>query len=303
MLNCIQMMNFQRHIERTIVLSPTVTVLVGDNGTGKSAVIRALLWAALNIWKGAADKFIHWDAEDAEVVLVFGKNRIERQKGKLGNFYTLNGHDLKAVNRNVPEAIERLVNMTEDNFHEQLDPAFWFSLTAGQVAKSLNKIVNLSDIDASLANIGKELRQARDRASLIGERLTTTKKIKKSLDWTRQADEDLAALEEKQRKATEKRAGVTRLASKIKEMERLTLIRDNAAGVAQSGQKLIEKMESLDELRQQCESLRSHLSQIDDTTRRLKWIQAELAEKEPRLRKAQAGRCPLCKTEPSCPHK
>lgn len=293
MLNSIHIVNFQCHKDRLIKLDP-ITVLIGDNGRGKSAIIRALRWAALNEWAGQADKFIRWGQENAQVSLRFKQNRITRTKGALGNLYALNSAELEAVSNKVPEEIRRLVSMTEDNFHEQLDPAFWFSLTAGQVAKSLNKIINLTEIDASLAEIGKATRQAKDKLTMTQERLTEARNIKKSLDWTKVADETLSRLEEKTKDHAEIVSGSTKLASGLAQMARLSSIKQHASKAILSGQIAIDRMGKLVKLNDKIETAQKLLDEFTYNRSRKKWIKTELLEKEKELHKLMKGRCPLC---------
>lgn len=295
-LEYIRINNFQNHEVLEIELDPHCTVLVGSNGAGKSAVLRGLLWASLNRWAGKADTFIRWGADDARVELVFeNDNVVVRQKGKSGNLYLLNGEQLEGdLSRSIPSAIKSLVNMTEDNFHEQLDPAFWFSLTAGQVAKSLNKIVNLGSIDDTLAEVASQLRSARDEHKVVLARLEDAKNLKISLDWTKAADEELTALEAKEERIEEIRSSLSSLTRKLAEVAVLTRIRNNARDVILCGQTVIENIGKAEALRKQIKSITEQLSRADGTMARLRTIRAELATKRPRLDAARSDRCPLC---------
>lgn len=295
MLKQIRLVNFQCHIDKVVDLHPHVTVLVGDNRKGKSAIIRGLRWAALNQWQGKADQFIHWNGEDAQVDLVFDKVTISRLKGKQGNFYLLNGEPIGAsVGVKIPDAVQKIINLTEDNFQDQLDPAFWFSLTCGQVARSLNKIVNLSDIDSSLAGIGESVRAAKAKLKVVEANLEEAKSLKKSLDWTIQADADLKALEAKQQKLVGNRAGLQRLARWRELLTSQSRREKHAADAILRGDKLIDKMGKLEKLRKKLDSLESGLDRISQAQESIKCVKTELAKKEPRLINAQAGRCPLC---------
>lgn len=294
MLKSITIFDFQNHEYIEIDLDP-VTVLVGDNGSGKSAIIRAVLWCALNKWAGKADAFIRWGAENAKVQLQFDNGVVARQKGKDGNLFFLNNVQSEGdLSRSMPNAIKELVNLSEDNFHEQLDPAFWFSLTAGQVAKSLNKIVNLTSIDDSLADISSKLRMAKDEQKVVMARLETVRNLKISLDWTKAADEDLSRLEDMDQNLGQKRTDAAALARKVEEMTVTTRIRDGARTVIQRGRAVIDKMDKLEELSKKAKTLGEHLSRIEATEAALSRTRLQLDVKRPRLEKAQAGKCPLC---------
>lgn len=298
MLKSIIINEFQCHRSIQIDLDPHVTILVGDNGTGKSAIIRSLLWAALNKWGGKADGFIHWDAENARVELIFDNGSVVRQKGKDGNLFLLNGERMEGdLSRSIPVPYKALVNLTEDNFHEQLDPAFWFSLTAGQVAKSLNKIVNLCSIDDSLASIASKLRATKDEHKVVYSRLAAAQEIKKSLDWTVEAGEDLSELEAKQQSAEEIRSSLLRLTRRVSEANAQLVIRNGARNVILGGRKAIAKIDKLHKLGKQIKDLDVQLSRIDEAEAALARLRDRLSISRPRLQEAQAQQCPLCGRE------
>ena len=54
MLQTIQIHNFQSHENSQLDLSPGINTLVGDSDCGKSAVMRAILWAITNSPQGDA---------------------------------------------------------------------------------------------------------------------------------------------------------------------------------------------------------------------------------------------------------
>lgn len=237
MIRSITIDGFQCHAHLKLVLDPHVTVLVGDNGVGKSAAVRALKWLCLNQWDGKADKMTHWDMEFAQVVAKFEKYVILRRKDKDCNIYQINDEKpLEAVGAGkVPDSIAKIINLSEENFQEQGDSAFWFHLTAGQMAKSLNKIVNLSSIDVSLENVASELRTARETVRVSQVRLEEARTIKISLSWVKEADQKLSKLEAQAASIGRTLGIIDGLTPAIGSLERLRLVKQNASRVIQSG--------------------------------------------------------------------
>ena len=168
-LDRLQIQNYQKHERFQVKLGPTVTTIVGPSDAGKSAVIRSLRWLATNRPRG--DGFLRHGSERATIKARFDGVTVVRSKGKGGNTYKINKQEYKAVGSDVPEAVEQLVNMGSENWKGQHDSPFWFSLTAGEVAKELNRIVDLEVIDRVASELASRLRKARAEVELVGERL------------------------------------------------------------------------------------------------------------------------------------
>lgn len=173
MLSAIKLRDFQTHRARKIVFSKGITTIRGPTDVGKSAVLRALRWAALNDLKSGS--FIRHGAKDAIVKLLVNGHIITRRRGKKGNVYRLDKRTFRAFGSGVPEAIAKLLSLDKINFQGQFDPHLWFSNSAGEVSRQLNKVIDLSIIDSSLANIAKEVRNAQSRKTVSKERLADLK--------------------------------------------------------------------------------------------------------------------------------
>ncbi len=195
MIKSLNIHNFQCHSTLRIDLDPKITTIVGSSDVGKSAIIRAKRWLAQN--KPDGDGFIKNGSEEVEVTLEFDDHKITRSKGK-ENLYTLNGQEYRAFGRgNVPEDIEKVLNVSDLNFQNQLDGPFWLSLTAGEVSRRLNDIVDLGIIDKSLTAVAKKIRRSKDRVQICRERLIDAKHRKSELEWTVAANEQYKVLESK----------------------------------------------------------------------------------------------------------
>jgi len=177
-IKSITLKNFQAHKEAVIVLSPGVTTIVGATDKGKSAILRAVRWVALNDIPG--NEFIREGAKKTEVTLeiVAGKQSftVVRTKAKEGpgNTYTIGEKEFKAVGQGVPSDISNLLQLNEINFQAQLDSPFWFCETGGGISRKLNSVIDLSVIDTALEKAGAGVRQATERRSICEARLRET---------------------------------------------------------------------------------------------------------------------------------
>lgn len=193
-LTVLRLRNFQGHAWKEIPLDPHITVLAGPSDAGKSAVLRALTWLALNT--PAGDDFLRWGARGVRVEIEVDGHLVGRKRGGRDNVYTLDGATYAAVGAGkVPDDIARLLRLTPLNFQGQLDPPFWFTLTAGEVSRQLNSIVRLDLIDSTLTTLASDLRRQRAALELCQERQAQAQARADALGWVDTASEALDALE------------------------------------------------------------------------------------------------------------
>lgn len=173
MLKSLKLYNFQAHRKRLIRFDPAITTIRGPTDVGKSAVLRALRWLALN--DTAGDEFVTWGADEAVAIVELTHNQIEakvvRRKGR-ENVYKLNGQVFKAFGAGkVPDVVAEVLALSEINFQRQHDKPFWLDDPAGEVSRQLNKVIDLSVIDTAMSNAARMVRTARERVTVSGERL------------------------------------------------------------------------------------------------------------------------------------
>jgi exonuclease SbcC len=204
----LKLKNFQAHSSTQIDFSPYITTLQGKSDVGKSSVARALRWALLNDFAG--EDFIQAGKKETEVTatLFMGSGKdllnLSRRKGRLAskNEYDLEGSIFKSFGTGVPESIQQVVQVNDINFQGQHDSPFWFSLTAGEVSRRLNSVIDLSIIDQSLSNIAQAARKAATAEQVCQERLKDAQDKLKEMEGAEQRVTDYKALR-KARKESE----------------------------------------------------------------------------------------------------
>lgn len=158
MLEKIVIKNFQSHRDTELILSDGVNVIVGDTDSGKSSVLRALTWAIDN--KCDDSSFIRRGENEVSVELTFDDFTVERKRDK-DNIYNLTvgkkTQKFKAFKQAIPSDIVDLLNMSDVNIQSQLEAPFLLSQSAGEVAKTLNRMVDLSIIHESISEIKKQV--------------------------------------------------------------------------------------------------------------------------------------------------
>jgi len=215
LLERIQLRNFQCHEDLRIVFDPQVTTIVGPSDVGKSAVLRALRWVAEN--RPSGDAFVRDGESTCSVSLWLNDRKVTRRKGKGTNEILLDKQVFKAFGADVPEPIADLLNTGDVNFQAQHDSPFWFSLTAGQVSRELNSVINLDMIDKTLSGVASSLRKARAVEDVCQDRLDETQKQIEELDWVPMMVEEYGILEDLEKAAWELGASVLSLQTIVEE--------------------------------------------------------------------------------------
>ncbi len=253
MINKIKIRNFTTQKKCEIEFGPHVTTLTGSSFTGKSTILRAIRFAAMN--KPSGDKMISWGEDRTTVRLYIDDQRIIRRKGKGVNSYKLGNEVFKAFGNNVPQPIADLVNMDVLNFQGQHDKPFWFCETAGEVSRQLNKIVDLEVIDRTLSNIDGGIRDVNGEIKLTKKRLEDAEEQKKELAFIVSLDAELSHIEKLEKTAREKAVELAGLGDIVKEGVGYRKDRKKARSLAVGGQTAVEAGLEWRKIRDKAESL------------------------------------------------
>lgn len=161
----VELENFQGHEHTVIDFSDGVTVLCGESNNGKTAILRGLNWLITNRPTGIG--FVsHWAkvrnakgavniAPDKKcmVKLTFTADgethEVSRVRTATENKYVVDGTELSAVGSDVPADVASLLGIKAVNRQSQDDGYFFLTLSAGQMAASLNELVHLDTIDTA----------------------------------------------------------------------------------------------------------------------------------------------------------
>lgn len=164
-LESIHIENFQAHKDVQVTFGDRITCITGASDRGKSAILRALIWVMTN--RPTGDSFIRYGSDETRVTVCVDGHTVQRIKGKKRNIYILDDVEFKAIKSDVPDEIASLFNVGENNIQQQFDPIFWFSSTAGEVGRNLNKIVNLDIIDYTLSALQTQSKQIKTEADVL----------------------------------------------------------------------------------------------------------------------------------------
>ena len=216
MLQTIQIHNFQSHENSQLDLSPGINTLVGDSDCGKSAVMRAILWAITNSPQG--DAYVSdWTktpkgkqtsgaatyvAIDTNPQKDGGKFSVVRKRSPEFNGYEVfDGSDntqFEALRTDVPREVSQCFNIGPVNIQRQMDPPFLIASTPGEAARFINQLVNLTDIDEAQTEINSLGRSCSADLRAATASLEKAEDLVKGMEWVdrlQELAESLAGLE------------------------------------------------------------------------------------------------------------
>ena len=192
MIKTLKIKNFQKHGDLEVSFSPTITTIIGSTDAGKSSILRALRWACLNQPQG--DGFRQVGKNHVSAQITTDQNAVRRYRDDEHNLYELDGKEFRSFGTGVPETIQKALNVGPINFQGQHDAPFWFSLSAGEVSRELNAVVDLDIIDRSLAFTAKNLASCRASRDIRKTDLEDAKRKKESLSWVPEADKQFSVV-------------------------------------------------------------------------------------------------------------
>lgn len=334
MLDELRLKNFQCHESKRIIFDPEITTIIGPSDSGKSALLRAVRWLALN--RPSGDSFIREGAELCRVgVKVDGQAVVRDRKRRGLNQYRIGKQKYQSFGTDVPDDVKTVLGLGLINFQGQHDAPYWFSLSAPEVARRLNDIANLSAMDRSLGYLADQLRSVRSEEKVVTKRVEELGLQLLDLQEVPKLDRKLQRLEE----LDEKRLAASEAGRKIglildvlteqhRQRDRVAVLEQTGRALLKRGRelkRLQEQRARLRDLAQEAHKFRGWLSRpipdLDATEAnlgRLKAIQEEswglgktlasieslkenlgklakvLAKAETLIKKETQGRCPVC---------
>jgi len=275
MIESVEITNFQGHQFLKVEFDKKVTTLTAPSDTGKSAIIRAMLWALLNESPGSGFTY-HGEKTTTVKVVVCGEE-IERQVSSGTNIYRFRNQEYKAFGREVPEPIKKFVAVSLINFQDQHDAPFWFSESAGYVSRELNKIVNLELMDLTMKNLNSKLRKEQVILKDKEDRLKQAREKRKELSYVPQLKKDVDQASRLSAITFKLRENYCVIDNLIKTWGTLAEIREMAARSSHTVAYTIEKGSIWNNKQKKSDSLENTLDQIKElqkiTNRELPSIQ------------------------------
>lgn len=192
MIPSIKIQNLQSHKDTNIDFHQGINVVTGITDSGKSGMIRAMKFAALN--KPSGDSLRRHHTKKTSVTI---KN-VTKVRTSSKHFYEVDGKIYKALRSEVPIPVQDILQLSHVNFQEQHDAYFLIGKSPGEVARTLNEVVDLQVIDLSLKEVKSKVKTAKTLGKVLAEQETEQQEKINSLSWVTQADVDYQEVEKHQ---------------------------------------------------------------------------------------------------------
>ena len=243
MISNLKIKNFKSHKHSVLEFHKGVNVIVGDPDSGKSNILRALRWLFENRPLGFPAKVLSDFIEEGEagVQIEVDGETLFLEKSKKGAIYGMGGQEFRGFNKDVPEEISKILNITELNFSPQISLPFLLWDSAGEVGRVINKITKLEKVDEWVSSLTSELNSLSKEQKLLKEQSEETKQKLKQLEFLPKLEEEVKALE----KLDEK---ITRLQEEEKELSVLLENVNNLHLDIQELEKWLECEKEIDKL-------------------------------------------------------
>lgn len=267
MINSVTISNFQSHKKTKIKFHKGINMIVGSSDSGKSSIIRALNWVMYNKPSGEAFRS-NWGGDTKIILKLSEKVTIKRHKGKPINIYQMyptGKEDKRAANtfssfgQDVPEEIKNTLNFSSLNIASQFDSPFLLAMSGGEVARYLNKIVNLDKIDSALFNINSTLRQENSELKNKSDQLKEAELNILNFNWVVESEGCLVGLENNEKI----------LLDKIKKSNKLLLVLNNIEEI----NKTLNELPNVSKYEKEVNKLIERVKKLQDTNIKIKKLE------------------------------
>lgn len=267
-LSRLRIQNFQKHEDLDIELDPLITVLVGPSDAGKSSALRALRWICLNQPRGANFKRRQAPKDQPVRLRLKADDKVVRRErnGTLNEYAIGKDKVFRAFSNDVPEDIASLLNVAPINFQRQGEPWFWISLTPPELARQLNKIVDLECIDKVTAKIESKKRFLKTEAEIVEGRLQAAKSVVAETSYAVLMDLDLAKVEAANLRAVELAKNVSSFDVLVEQVRAGEVYVNVLRQRVVLGKKVVETGAKAGKLQSQIDTIQNLLSTIETET-------------------------------------
>ena len=195
MINRLKLTNYESYKKAELKFSEKINCIVGSSDSGKSGLLRALYLLINNSPAGVS--YINHDSKKTEVELHSENNIIKRIRSKSENLYFMDEEKFEAFGQNTPEEIKEAIAFDEINIQNQFVPHFLISEPPGEVARILNRIIKLDQIDVALKNIEHMKRTFKRDSETAETNITQYEKEIEELKWIENVFEDIKDLKDR----------------------------------------------------------------------------------------------------------
>jgi len=295
MIDKIQLVNFQGHLNTVLELDPHLNVIVGTSDAGKSSVIRFVQWLAEG--RPLGDRYTrHGETEARGRIRLTDGTVIGRVKGK-DSRYLLNGEEFRAVGTTVPEPILNALNLSHVNLQGQRNIDFLLADSPGEVGRKLNEVVGLSDIDKALSFVASKIRVAENGAKVTERAIHSGTEALTKLHWVPAAEGSVESINQAYSQIKTRKLAKNRLQGVAQDLVWVSdRLKDFAhlRGLKRTLDASLTGLEQLRERYRQRDNLLELVTRCRGKMETIERIQMTLTDAKEQWNKLKPETCPLC---------
>lgn len=193
-IKSIELVNIQKHKHITLSLSG-INVLIGETESGKTSILRGILWHILNNTSG--EKLLNNDgAKACSVTITCGDDVVSRNWSKTENTYTLNGKKFSAIRTSVPDEVSKLYAVDSVNIQRRRDVPFMVYYKDTECAKQFGDMLDVSEIDRTIVASNAHVRELKTECDTLSAAVSSGEKELEELSFVDEATESFSAIKE-----------------------------------------------------------------------------------------------------------
>ncbi|MFA5397667.1 MAG: YcjX family protein [Methanogenium sp.] len=273
MLKKLSIENFQSHKETDIDLSEGVNAITGQSDSGKSAVIRSLVWLLTN--RPSGESFKNWASgkkDRVAVELMTDKDTVAivREDGETS--YILNDDTFRVIKTDVPSEVSAALNIAEYNIQTQHQRYFLLQDTPGEVARKLNDLVDLNIIDSSFKHLSSKIRNANANIIRMKEERKNLETWLEKFEHLDEVGKLIADIEEKMSETAEIEASLQSISKNVNTLAQIKKDKGEIVSFLKA-KKEVDRILSMVEV---YKSIQYKIEYIKNITQKLSNIQEEI---------------------------
>jgi DNA repair protein SbcC/Rad50 len=178
MIKRVTIKNFQSHQETVLDLTPGANIFIGESQSGKTAIIRAILWVLTNKPSGFGFHSHFAGKEPTSVTLeMMDGGSVTLTKNSSKAVYKLvlpNGkeEEFSGMGQNVPDEVTRFLNMGEVNISKQLELPFLIADSPTEAGKVISRLIHLEKVEDWASEVGSKIRECSGKLKDFSAQLT-----------------------------------------------------------------------------------------------------------------------------------
>lgn len=193
-ITSIELVNIQKHKHITLSLSG-INVLVGETESGKTSILRGILWNIINNTSG--EKLLNNDgAKACSVTITCGDDVVSRNWSKSENTYTLNGKKFSAIRTSVPDEVSKLYAVDSVNIQRRRDVPFMVYYKDTECAKQFGDMLDVSEIDRTIGASNAHVRELKTECDALSAAVSSGEKELEEISFIDEAAESFSVIKE-----------------------------------------------------------------------------------------------------------